>query len=63
MLQSLRVGSCLIFGSEFSQADTCAEKVRGFIGKGCLGEEQESEGTQEDCSATWLAASGFTVIK
>ena len=63
MLQSLRVGSCLTFGSEFSQADTCAEKARGFIGKGCLGEEQESEGTQEDCSATWLAASGFTVIK
>ena len=41
MLRGLRVGSCLILGSEFSQADTYAEKARDFIGKGCLGEEQE----------------------
>ena len=25
-----------------------------------LGREQEGEGTQENCSATWLAVSGFT---
>ena len=27
-----------------------------------LGREQEGEGTQENCSATWLAVSGFTVM-
>ena len=63
MLQGLRVGSCLTLGSEFSQADTCVEKERDFIGKGFLGEEQEGSGTREDCSATWLVVSGFTVIK
>ena len=30
-----------------------------FIGKGHPGGEQQHKGTQENCSATWLAASGF----
>ena len=42
--------------------DTCADKARHFIGKGCLGGEQQGKGTQEDCSARWLAVSGFMVI-
>ena len=32
------------------------------IGKKCLGGEQESKGTQEHCSATWLTVSDFIVI-
>ena len=32
------------------------------IGKGRPGREQEHKGTQEDCSATWLEGSGFTVM-
>ena len=30
--------------------------------KGCLGREQEGGGTQEDCSAMWLAVSGIMVM-
>ena len=36
------------------RGDTCADKARDFIGKGCLGKEQKGKGTQENCSATWL---------
>ena len=41
--------------------DTCADKARDFIGKGRPGGEQQGKGTQENCSATWLAVSGFMV--
>ena len=44
------------------QGDTCADKARDFIGKGCPGGEQEGKGTQESSSVTWLAVSGFTVM-
>ena len=44
------------------QGDTCAERVRDFIGKSHLGREQEGEGTQVDCSATWLVVSGYIVM-
>ena len=30
--------------------------------KGHLGGEQQGKGTQENCSATWLAVSGFMVM-
>ena len=45
------------------QGDTCACKARDFIGKGRPGGEQEGQGqgTQENCSAIWLAVSGFMV--
>ena len=33
-----------------------------FIGKVHLGGEQEGKGTQENCSAPWLAVSGFMVM-
>ena len=56
------VGSCLTLGNELSE-ETCADKARDFTGKGCPGGEQEGEGTQEDCSATWLAVLSLTVIK
>ena len=44
------------------QGDTCADKARDFIGQGHLGGEQEGKGTQENCSAAWLAVSGFMVM-
>ena len=44
------------------QGDTRADKTRDFIVKGCLGREQEGGGTQEDCSAMWLAVSGIMVM-
>ena len=44
------------------RGDTCADKARDFIGKGHPGGEQEGKGTQENCSATWLAVSGFMVM-
>ena len=36
--------------------------MRDFIGKSHLGREQEGEGTQVDCSATWLVVSGYIVM-
>ena len=42
--------------------DTRADRTRDSIGKGCLGGEKEGQGTQEDCSATWLTVSGFMVM-
>ena len=33
-----------------------------FIEKGHPGGEQEGKGTQENCSAAWLAVSGFMVM-
>ena len=42
--------------------DTCADRARDFIGKGHLGGEQWSKGTQENCSATWLEVLGFMVL-
>ena len=45
------------------RGDTCADKARNFIGKGHPGGEQEGEGTQENCSAAWLAVLGFMVME
>ena len=42
--------------------ETRADKARDFIGKGHPGGEQEGKGTQENCSATWLAVLGFMVM-
>ena len=39
-----------------------ADKARDFIGKGHPGGEQEGQGTQENCSAAWLAVLGFMVM-
>lgn len=44
------------------QGDTCADKARDFSGKGHPDQEQEGEGTQENSSAPWLAASGFMAM-
>ena len=44
------------------RGDTYADKARDFIGKGHPGGEQQGKGTQENCSAVWLAVSGFMVM-
>ena len=56
--QSPTVGSSNIW-KWIVQRDTHVDKARDFTGKGCLGGEQQGKRTQEDCSATWLTASGF----
>ena len=38
------------------------DKPRAFTGKGRQSGEQRGKGTQENCSATWLAVSGFMVM-
>ena len=60
--QGPKLGSCLTLGSELSGGDPRADKARDFLGKGCPGGEQEGQGTQENCSATWLTVLGFMVM-
>ena len=57
-----RVGSCLTLRKTHVCVCVSADKARDSIGKGCLGREQQGKGTQENCSATWLAVSGFMVM-
>ena len=59
--QGPKLGPCLTLGKELSE-ETHADKARDFIGKGHPGGEQEGEGTQENCSAAWLAVLGFMVM-
>ena len=61
LFQGLKLGSCLTLGNELSK-ETRADKARDFVGKGHPGGEQEGEGTQENCSAAWLAVLGFMVM-
>ena len=56
--QGPKLGSCLTLGNELSE-ETRADKAGGFIGEGHPGGEQEGKGTQENCSALWLAVSGL----
>ena len=42
--------------------DTCADKARGFIGKGHPGGEQQGKGTHENCFAKQLAIWGIMVM-
>ena len=44
------------------RGDTWADKARDFIGKECMGGEQQGKGTQESCSAVWLEVLGFMVM-
>ena len=39
-----------------------ADKARDFIRKGCPGRGQEGKGNLENCSAMWIAVSGFLVM-
>ena len=44
------------------RGDARADTARDFSGKGRPGGEQEGEGTQDNCSATWLTVSGLMVM-
>ena len=44
------------------QGDTCTNKAKDLIVKGRWRGEQRGEGTPENCSASWLAVSGFMVV-
>ena len=59
--QGPKLGSCLTLRNELSK-ETHADKARDFIGKGHPGEEAVSEGTQENCSASWLEVLGFMTM-
>ena len=61
LFQSLKLGFCLTFRMNCLRRHMCCQSKR-FYWKGHLGGEQEGEATQENCSATWLAVSGFTVM-
>ena len=62
--QDPKLGSCLVLGNELSEETHVrrADKARDFIGRGHPGGEQEGKETQEHCSVTWLAVSGFMVM-
>ena len=60
-LPGLKLGSCLTLRKELSE-ETHADKARDFIGRRHPSREQQGKGTQEDCSAMGLAASGFMVM-
>ena len=60
-LQGPKSGSCVTLRNALSE-ETRADKARDFTGKGHPGGEQEGKGTQENCSATWLAVLGFMVM-
>ena len=57
--RGLRVGCCLIL-KRIVCGDTHADTARDFIWKGPLGEDQQSKGTWEDCSATWFYGDGVS---
>ena len=59
--QGPKLGSCLTLRKELSE-ETYADKARDFIGRGPPGGEQQVKGTQENCSAVWLAVLGFMVM-
>lgn len=52
------MGFCLTLGNKVS-GETHVLTKQDFIGKGCLGGEQQDEGTQGNCSVTWFTDSGF----
>ena len=57
-----RVGSCLTLGNELSEETHVLTKQETLLGRGALGGEQQGKGTQENCSAMWLAVSCFMVM-
>ena len=61
--QGPKLGSCLTLGNELSEETHALTKQEIFIGKRRQGREQESKGTQENSSATWLTISCFMVME
>ena len=60
--RGLRVGSCLTLWNELSKDIHVLAKQEILLGRGAPGGEQEGQGTQENCSATWLAVLRCRVI-
>ena len=60
--QGPKVGCCLTLRNELSGEMHMLTKQEILLGRGRPGGEQAGKGTQEDCSATWLSVSGFTVL-
>ena len=58
--QGPKLGSCLTLGNELSE-ETHAQSKR-FYGERAPRWRAAGKGSQENCSATWLAVSGFTVM-
>ena len=56
-----RAGFCLTLGKELPE-ETCADKPEDLIGRRHPDRGQQGKGTWENCSATWLAVSGFMVM-
>ena len=59
--QGPKVGSCLTLKDEMSKETQVLTKQE-TVGKRHLGGDQQGKGTQENCSAMWLAVSGFMVM-
>ena len=55
-------GFSLTFRNELSEQTHVLTKQEILLGKSAQGREQDGKGTQENCSATWLAVSGFKVM-
>ena len=56
------MGSCLTLGNELSKKTHVLAKQETLLGRGAQGGEQEGQGTQENCSATWLTVSHFMEV-
>ena len=59
--QGPKLGSCLTLGNELSEETHILTKQEILLGR-APGGEQEGQGTQENCSASWLTVSGFMVM-
>ena len=53
------MGSCLTLGNALSAETHMLTKQESLLGRGSLRGEQQGKGNQENCSAMWLAVSGF----
>ena len=59
--QGPKLGSFLTFRNELSKETHVLTKQEILLGKG-TGWRAVGKGTQENCSATWLAVSGFMMM-
>ena len=55
-------GSCLTLRNELSGETYMLTKQEILLGRGSQAESSRVKGTQENCSPTWLAVSGFMVM-
>ena len=60
-LQGLKVSSCLTLRNELSKETYMLTKQEILLGRGTQAESSKVKGTQEICSAMWLAVLGFMV--